>query len=109
MVECNNESDVYDYIIKLVEESKKANLQGGKFSLLKDIYEQLPFFVCRDNLLNVEYQEDIARYLYCKETGVAPYKGDYGQQPKLWIQKYYIIKSAIDLRNTMLQERQKNK
>ena len=48
----------------LKEKSEGLNLQGGKFSLLKDIYEQLPFFVCRDNLLNVEYQEDIARYLY---------------------------------------------
>jgi hypothetical protein len=81
--------------------------KGSKFNILQDIYEQLPFFVCNNKILNKNHQKDIAMYMYCQETGVPPYKGDYGEQPKLWIEKYHIIKSSIDLRNNMIKEKEK--
>ena len=40
-------------------------------------------------------QKDINRYIYCSEFNVAPYKGDYGEQPSLWTQKTFIIKQAL--------------
>ena len=102
MVEFNNIKDVWGYIDELAEES---NDRGSQFDMLQDIYEQLPFFVCSNQILDQSYQEDISMFLYCQETGVPPYKGAYGEQPKLWIQKYYIIKSAIDLRNKMMKDK----
>ena len=104
MVTFNNKNDVWVYINDLVNESKQ---RGSKFNILQDIYEQLPFFVCFNIILDQNYQEDISMYMYCSETGVPPYKGAYGQQPKLWIQKYYVIKNAIEIRNQMLKEKEK--
>ena len=104
MISFDNTNDVWSYMNELISESKE---KGSKFNILQDIYEQLPFFICNNLLLNQDYQSDIAKYMYCNETGVPPHKGDYGEQPKLWIQKYYIIKSAIELRNKILKEKEK--
>ena len=106
MIEFLNKNDVWVYIDNLVEESKN---RGSQFNIVQDIYEQLPFFVCINNILNQKHQEDISKYLYCQETGVPPHKGDYGQQPKLWIEKYYIIKSSLEIYYKMQNTKQKEK
>ena len=36
------------------------------------------------------------RYSYAQETGTPPYQGDYGATPKIWIDKYFIIKGVIN-------------
>jgi hypothetical protein len=33
--------------------------------------------------------------MYCKEFGVAPYKGDYGSHPAKWVDKVFIIKNML--------------
>ena len=57
---------------------------------------QLPFFACRNIVLDEKYQKDIARYVYCNDFGTPPYKGDYGNQPKKWIDKSFLIKKIMN-------------
>ena len=49
MVTFNDKNDVWVYINDLVNESKQ---RGSKFNILQDIYEQLPFFVCFNMILD---------------------------------------------------------
>lgn len=43
-------------------------------------------------VIKPKYQRDISQYLYCKEFGVTPFPGAYGEQPQRWINKVNIIK-----------------
>ena len=53
-------------------------------------------------------QKDIERYIYSEQFGISPYPGSYGEQPAKWVDRAFIIKSAlakkqkdqIDARNT---------
>ena len=89
-----SEDDIWDYIMQLYEESKEAE---SKYPLM-DIKEQLPFFCCPNYILDSSSQKDISKYIYCQEVGIPPHQGEYGQQPSLWIDKYWAIKSAMDVR-----------
>ena len=66
---------------------------------------QLPFFVCVNNIIDEESQKDISRYIYSRDTKTPPYKGSYGETPHVWIQKYYIIKNAMMLRDSKYKEK----
>ena len=94
-----NTDDIWDYIKLLLRESQEHQKEGSSFSDLNNIWEQLPFFMCINHLLDSECQKDINRYIYSKETNTQPYRGAYGDQPSIWIQKYFIIKTAMNLRN----------
>ena len=96
-VEFDNKADVWEYVNLLCEESEMSQ-RGNKFSTLNNVWEQLPFFVCTNKILNEECQNDISKYIYCKDTGTPPYSGAYGDTPSKWIAKYYIIKQAIMLK-----------
>ena len=100
----NNIDDIWDYILLLKQESESFRKKGSEFTDLNNVYEQLPFFCCYNNILNQRYQKDIERYIYCEETKTQPYPGSYGDIPKVWIEKYFIIKSALSLRNKKLTE-----
>ena len=63
--------------------------------MAQSIYSQLPFFCCKNIVLDRDIQKDIQRYIYCKDNNVPPYKGDYDEQPALWVDRYFIIKSAF--------------
>ena len=99
MINFKNDDDVWDYIALLCEESKEHRRNGSSFSILKDIWEQLPFFTCVNTIINEKDQKDIAKYIYCKDTNTPPHKGSFGDTPHIWIQKYYIIKQALYLRD----------
>ena len=79
----------------LIEEVYENNQGGNKFDLSSSITAQIPFFACFNNILDKKIQKDIQRYLYCTETNVPPYKGDYNNQPALWVEKFFIIKEAL--------------
>tara|TARA_R110000737_G_scaffold48197_6_gene68565 strand:- start:136 stop:492 length:357 start_codon:yes stop_codon:yes gene_type:complete len=96
-----SDKDVRDGIDLIIEETKEVNSKGGSFNIGESVMAQLPFFACNNILLDRESQKDIARYMYSKEFGVSPYKGNYGEQPARWIAKSFLIKS--------LMERQKSK
>ena len=101
----NNVNDIWEYILLLKQESEKLRKKGSEFTDLNNIYEQLPFFCCYDNILDEKYQKDIAKYIYCSETNTPPYLGSYGDIPILWIEKYFIIKSTINIRNKKIAEK----
>jgi len=92
--ECSE--DVWDVIDLIIEETREFNEEKGKeFDIAKSVNAQLPFFACRSLFLNREDQKDIERYIYCKEFGIQPFEGSYGQQPAIWVDKAFIIKGAL--------------
>ncbi len=104
MVTISNDDELWDYIWKLKEESEFVSKSGNSLNILNNIYEQLPFFVCNNKILDRDCQKDIAKYAYCKDTNTPPYSGSYQDTPSLWINKYYNIKSAMILRDKKLKE-----
>ena len=65
------------------------------FDVAQSINAQLPFFTCRNFFLDANIQKDLKQYVYCKDLGVSPYTGSFGEQPALWIDKYFTIKQAF--------------
>ena len=61
-----------------------------------DTYVQIPFFSNINIFLDAKLQSDIRRYMYEKDTGTPPYSGGYGDAPKLWLDKYFLIKYIIN-------------
>ena len=101
---CNK--DVWDVVKLLIAEIKETNDKMGRdFDIASSISYQLPFFSCMNIILNNGYQKDISQYLYCKEFGISPFKGSYGEQPMKWIQKTYVIKNAMTKRDNKLQKK----
>ena len=107
-IEFKNIDDVWDYILLLRLESKQRQKKGSSFTELNNIYEQLPFFVCSNNVIDEKAQKDISRYTYSADTGTPPYSGSYGDIPHIWLQKYYIIKQAMMMRDNKLREKAKD-
>ena len=100
--------DVWDVIDLLIEEVYENNQKGKEFDVAESVNAQLPFFTCNNIIYDKDIQKDIQRYLYCKECNVPPYKGDYGEQPALWVEKYFIIKKALAKKeNTMINKAKK--
>ena len=88
----------------LIAETKETNETMGKsFDIAGSVSQQLPFFSCVNIMLNRQAQRDVSQYLYCKEFGVVPFLGDYGQQPQRWINKVNIIKTAMAKREERMQ------
>ena len=108
LIKFNNINDVWDYTKLLRRESEKHQKKGSSFSTLNNIWEQLPFFVCTNNIIDEKAQKDISRYTYSTDTNTPPYSGSYGDMPHIWLQKYYIIKQAMMLRDQKLREKAKD-
>ena len=87
--------DVWDVVDLLIEEVKHFNNEGKSFDVSRSINAQLPFFTCKNLFHSKENQTDIQRYIYCQDFNIQPYPGSYGEQPVLWIEKAFIIKSAL--------------
>tara|TARA_Y100000593_G_scaffold10479_1_gene18873 strand:- start:7665 stop:7961 length:297 start_codon:yes stop_codon:yes gene_type:complete len=79
----------------LIKEVHDYNEKGKEFDVAQSINSQLPFFTCRNHLIDEDIQNDIQRYIYCKEMGVPPYSGSFGDQPYKWVQRFFSIKSAF--------------
>ena len=94
--EFNSTDDIWDVIGLLVEEVKDTNMKTGKeFGVAESIIAQIPFFTCNKHIIDEELQLDIQRYIYCKDNSVSPYPGHFQEQPYIWVQKYFIIRSAL--------------
>ena len=104
----SSHGDVWNYIDLLCMELKEHRKKGNSFTDLENIYEHLPFFVCKNYLIDEKAQKDISRYIYSKDTGTPPYSGSYGDTPAIWVQKYYTIKQAIALRDKKMKEKAKD-
>jgi hypothetical protein len=90
-----DKNDIIDYLFLVYQESLDYN-KGNRGGAILDTYTQLPFFSNINILLDVKLQNDIRRYMYAKDTGTPPYSGGYGDTPKIWMDKYFIIKSIIN-------------
>ena len=91
----SNTTDVETYLLRVYEEALgfKNNSMAGA---ILDTFTQMPFFCNINNFLNTKFQHDLQRYSYAQDTGTPPYQGDYGTTPKIWIDKYFIIKGVIN-------------
>ena len=87
--------DVWKIVDLLIEEVHINNQGGNEFDISQSINAQLPFFTCKNIVIDKEIQRDIKRYVYCKDLGVSPYSGNFGEQPSRWVNKYFIIKKAF--------------
>ena len=87
--------DIWEVIDLLVDEVIESNKKGESFDVTASVSAQMPFFSCYNNIINKDIQKDIQRYIYTTETNVPPYEGDYGKQPALWVDKFFIIKEAL--------------
>ena len=98
----SNDDDVYGIVDELIKETREVNRTMGKsFDVAGSISSQIGFFACSNFFVKKEHQDDIDKYLYCKECSVPPYPGSYGKQPTRWIRKSNIIKNALIKRENM--------
>ena len=95
VVTFTSKEDVWNVIDLLIKEINENNQKGREFDMAESINAQLPFFCCRNIIFEKEIQRDIQRYIYCKDNNVPPYAGAYGDQPALWVETYFLIKSAF--------------
>ena len=93
----------------LVEEVHENNKKGGEFGIAESIIAQLPFFTCNNHFFDKDIQKDIERYIYCKDNNVPPYRGSYDEQPALWIERYFIIKTAFAKKGKQIANKQRKK
>jgi len=87
--------DIHDIIKLLIKETEDFNSKGKSFDVALSVSKQLPFFSCMNILYNQEAQKDIEKYIYCKEFGISPYPGSFGQQPKRWVDIAFMIKKGL--------------
>ena len=57
-------------------------------------------------LYNQEAQENVSKYIYCKEFGISPYPGSFGEQPKKWVDRAFLIKKALAKREESMINKQ---
>ena len=94
-IEFRSDDDVWDILEKLIEEVNMLKSKGRDVSLYSAIYNQIPFFSCKNRFLTPKAQKDIQKYIYCKDFGCSPVEGGYGQQTGRWVSTSIIIKNAI--------------
>ena len=92
-----NTEDVLNYALRLKKESENFHKEKATaYKVALDVFEQLGFFTFIGHLVDSDSQKDIKRYLYTTETKTPPYKGDFGDQPAIWVDKYFMIKGMRD-------------
>ena len=80
----------------LIKEVKETNAKLNKnFDIASSIMYQIPHFSCKNIFIKKEYQSDISRYVLSSEHNIPAYKGSYGEQPSIWIQKLFNISSIL--------------
>jgi len=100
------EEDVRDIIKLLIKETEDFNNEGKSFDVALSVSKQLPFFSCMNILYNQDDQKDIEKYIYCKEFGISPYPGSFGEQPKRWVGRAFSIKNALAKREQSMINKQ---
>ena len=69
--------------------------EGSNLHIAESVMAQLPFFACNNMIMDVEAQKDIARFMYARQFKISPYKGSYGEQPKKWVEKSFLLNNLI--------------
>ena len=47
-------------------------------------------------IIDNKAQQDISRFMYARQFKISPYKGSYGDQPKKWVEKSFLLTSLIE-------------
>ncbi len=91
-----SDDEVWDVISLITEETRIENTKGNNFNEAESVMAQLPFFACKNIMLNKDSQKDIARFIYSKDFHISPYAGSYGEQPSKWIEKSFLLKTLVE-------------
>jgi len=60
------------------------------------VMTQLPFFACKNIILDRNAQKDIERFMYSRQFKISPHKGSYGDQPKKWVDKSFMLTNLVE-------------
>jgi len=91
-----SKDDVWEVIDLIIAETKEENGKGSSFNIASSVMAQLPFFACSNVMMNQEAQKDISRFVYVKNFNVPAYNGSYGEQPKKWVEKSFLLNNLIE-------------
>ena len=91
-----SKDDVWEVIDLIIAETKEENQKGSSFNIASSVMAQLPFFTCTNIMLKEDAQRDISRFMYVRQFNVSAYKGSYGDQPKKWIEKSFLLNNLIE-------------
>ena len=91
-----SDDDIWDVIELIKEETKSHNEKGRSFNIAEAIMAQFPFFSCSNFIINENAQKDISRFMYSRQFKISPYKGSYGEQPKKWVEKSFMLNNLIE-------------
>ncbi len=88
--------EVWDVIQLLVDETKEHIQEGSNLHIAESVMSQLPFFACKNIIANEQSQKNIARFMYSRQFNISPYVGSYGEQPKKWVEKSFLLNHLIE-------------
>ncbi len=91
-----SDEDVWTVIRLLIEETEKHIKEGSNLYIAESVMAQLPFFSCGNIMINELAQKDISRFMYSRQFNISPYKGSYGEQPRKWVQKSFLLNNLIE-------------
>ena len=91
-----SKDDVWGVIDLIIAETKEENEKGSSFNIASSVMAQLPFFACSNVMMNQEAQKDISRFVYVRNFNVPAYNGSYGEQPKKWVEKSFLLNNLIE-------------
>ena len=88
--------EVWDVIRLLIDETKQHIKEGSNLHIAESVMAQLPFFTCTNMVMDNQSQKDIARFMYARQFKISPYSGSYGEQPKKWVEKSFLLNNLIE-------------
>tara|TARA_R100000951_G_scaffold111888_1_gene111464 strand:+ start:891 stop:1274 length:384 start_codon:yes stop_codon:yes gene_type:complete len=91
-----SKDDVWEVIDLIIAETKEENEKGSSFNIASSVMAQLPFFACSNVIMDQKAQKDISRFMYVRNFNVPAYNGSYGEQPKKWVEKSFLLNNLIE-------------
>ncbi len=97
--------DVWKIVKLLKGEVMQLNDKGKNKDLPYSIYQQLPFFTCPNNFLDLQAQSDISRYVAATDLKIPAYPGSYGSYPSKYITKVHTIKETLSKKSEIMSKK----
>jgi len=91
-----SKNDVWGVIDLIIAETKEENEKGSSFNIASSVMAQLPFFACSNVMMDQKAQQDISRFVYVRNFNVPAYNGSYGEQPKKWVEKSFLLNNLLE-------------
>ncbi len=88
--------EVWDVIHLIIDETKEQIKEGRNLNIAQAVMAQLPFFACRNMMVSRDAQKDIERFMYARQFKISPYRGSYGDQPKKWVEKSFMLTNLVE-------------